>query len=321
MNIGKWIDAALQGPGPRTWGKAAVLAAKGVCMGAADIVPGVSGGTIAFISGIYESLIAAIRSFDAAALSSLLRLDITGMLEKVHLRFLIPLLTGIALAILTVAHLVHYLLEHHPVHLWSLFFGLIAASAVVVGRKLPKLTAPLVAIMAGGAVFSYVLTGLVPATTPETWWFVMLSGALAICAMILPGISGAYILLLLGKYAYITGALKNPLAADSLVTIATFGAGCAAGLAGFARLLSWLFARYHDATIAVLTGFMIGSLRKVWPWKEVLKTAQVGKKVVVIAEQNILPYGTMADIGLAAALAVIGFALVLGLEKLGGKAE
>lgn len=321
MNIGKWIDAALQGPGPRTWGQAAVLAAKGVCMGAADIVPGVSGGTIAFISGIYESLIAAIRSFDAAALSSLLRLDITGMLEKVHLRFLIPLLTGIALAILTVAHLVHYLLEHHPVHLWSLFFGLIAASAVVVGRKLPKLTAPLVAIMAGGAVFSYVLTGLVPATTPETWWFVMLSGALAICAMILPGISGAYILLLLGKYAYITGALKNPLAADSLVTIATFGVGCAAGLAGFARLLSWLFARYHDATIAVLTGFMIGSLRKVWPWKEVLETAQVGKKVVVIAEQNILPYGTMADIGLAAALAVIGFALVLGLEKLGGKAE
>lgn len=317
----RFVNAALDGPGPRSWAQAAVLAAKGLAMGAADIVPGVSGGTIAFISGIYEDLINAIRSFNADFFANLLRGDVSGALRLAHVRFLVPLLFGIAAAILTVARLVHYLMEHHPVHLWSLFFGLIAASAVVVGRKLPKLTAPLVGLIAAGAVFSYVLTGLVPATTPETWWFIFLCGALAICAMILPGISGAFILLLLGKYAYITGALKNPFALESLGIISLFLVGCAFGLAGFSRLLSWLFARYHNATIAVLTGFMLGSLRKVWPWKEVLESVVIRGKVKVLAEQNLLPTGDAGHIALAAALALAGFALVLLLERFGSRQD
>ncbi|WP_027184696.1 DUF368 domain-containing protein [Desulfovibrio inopinatus] len=307
-------QAFFASPGPQTKRDALVLAIKGVCMGVADIIPGVSGGTIAFITGIYEDLIAAIKSFDLTFFKRVLTLQFASALSEVHLRFLVSLLCGIGIAVVAMSRVMHYLMQAYPVAVWSFFFGLIGASIVVVGGKIGKLDVVRLLALLIGAVAGFIIVGMIPVYTPETLGFIFFSGALAICAMILPGISGAFILLLLGKYEFITGALKHPFNGENGLIILVFVAGCVLGIMGFSRLLNYFLKHHHSATLAVLTGFMIGSLRKIWPFKEVLETTVIRNKVYVLREQNILP-GSMEDALMAAGLIVVGFCAVYFLER------
>ncbi|WP_035104351.1 undecaprenyl phosphate translocase family protein [Desulfohalovibrio reitneri] len=307
-------------PGPSSRGEALLLAAKGFLMGAADIIPGVSGGTMAFITGIYDDLVSAIRSFDLDFARSILRFDLSGAVSGVHLRFLIPLAAGILVALLSMAGLMHHLLTTHPVPVWSLFFGLIAASALAIGRCVAWNPARVLAAAAGAAA-GYVLVGIIPMATPQSLWFVFLCGSVAICAMILPGISGAFILLILGKYEFITGALKQPLEAGHFLVLAVFGLGCLVGLAGFSRLLHWLLTKWHHVTVALLTGLMIGAMRKIWPWKEVITVRRVGDKSVPLEWANVLPGSFGAEFWVAVGLMALGFMAVLAVERCGSKGE
>ncbi|MEH0154062.1 DUF368 domain-containing protein [Limibacter armeniacum] len=287
---------------------------KGMGMGAADVVPGVSGGTVAFITGIYERLLNAIGSVDADALRMLLRFDIKGIWKKVDGNFLLPLLAGIFTSVLTLAKLMKYLLETHPILLWSFFFGLIIASAVIVSRQIKHWNAGSIIAIIVGTVAAYYISVLSPSEAPEGLPFVFLSGCIAICAMILPGISGSFILLLMGQYQRIMQAISD----FDITKLAVFGMGCLVGILSFSRVLSFLLKRYHDATVALLTGFMIGSLNKVWPWKEVLEyyTNRHGEMKPLV-EQNVSPMSFAGDpqLMLAVVLAIGGFVFVYGLEK------
>ncbi|BDD00129.1 DUF368 domain-containing protein [Persicobacter psychrovividus] len=288
---------------------------KGVAMGAADVVPGVSGGTIAFITGIYETLINSIKSVNATALKLLFSFQLKAFWEYINGTFLLILFAGIATSVLSLAKLITYLLEHHPIPIWSCFFGLIIISAILVGKQIRKWSVPVLLTGIAGIAIAYFVTVATPTSTPENYGFIFLSGAIAICAMILPGISGSFLLLILGKYAFILNAIKNL----QLDVIAVFGAGCVLGLALFSRFISWLLSKYHDLAVALLSGFMIGSLNKVWPWKEVLSTRinSHGEEVALITK-NILPstYGQHANPQtLVAIICIVGaIALVFGLD-------
>lgn len=237
-------------------------------MGSADVVPGVSGGTIAFITGIYGTLLDSIKSFDVEAVRLLLRFRLKQFWQHINGSFLLVLLSGIALSIITFAKLIHYLLEYYPIQLWSFFFGLVVIAAVSVSREIKQWKVGVIISAILGIVIAFLITLATPAETPTANWFIFLSGAIAICAMILPGISGSFILLILGKYAYILEAVNE----RDLGVIAVFGIGCVVGLLTFARVISWLLHKFHDVAVALLAGFMIGSLNKIWPWKEVLQT-------------------------------------------------
>lgn len=259
---------------------------KGCAMGTADVVPGVSGGTLAFVSGIYEELIGAIKSVDTTALRLLVRLRFKELWRHIDGPFLLPVLLGIGTAVFSLARLMTWLLTHHPIGVWSFFFGLIVASALLVAREVGHWDWRRAAALAAGIAAAWWITVATPAETPETWWFVMLSGAIAICAMILPGISGAFILLLLGKYQFIMQAVGNL----DIPVLLCFLVGAVAGIVSFSHLLSWLLDRWHDMTVAVLMGFMIGSLNKVWPWKEVLETyVDSHGRVQPLVETNVWP--------------------------------
>jgi putative membrane protein len=239
---------------------------RGVLMGAADIVPGVSGGTIAFITGIYDTLLGSIRAFDLALLALLWRLDIRGAWQHVNGGFLLALLAGIGTSIFSLARIFSWILDHHPVPLWAFFFGLILASAAVLLRQIEGWTVPRALCLLAGAVAAGAIAFLPVANMDFGLAGVFLSGFLAICAMILPGISGSFILVLLGMYGTVLGAVKSLDISFLLVFI--LGAG--SGLLCFSRLLHWLLHRFHQATMALLTGFLFGSLVIVWPWKQVL---------------------------------------------------
>lgn len=286
-------------------------------MGAADVVPGVSGGTMAFILGIYEELLNSIRSFlDPTILRMAGRLDIRGLLRHLPWRFLAALGFGIGLAIFSLARLLEHLLVNYPALIWSFFFGLVAASAVTVSLRVHSWNGRCVTAAVGGTAVAYVVVGLVPTRTPDAAWFYFLSGFIAICAMILPGISGSFILVLLGKYQDILSAVNT----RDFVTIAIVGAGAAAGLLSFAHVLTWLFKKDHDLTVAILIGFMVGSLRKVWPWKETLRTITDRHGALVPVEQiNIMPPAWTSEVGLAVGLAILGFAVVVMLDRLSRK--
>lgn len=260
---------------------------KGMAMGAADVVPGVSGGTIAFITGIYEELLNSIKSISGHTFTVLFKEGLPAAWRQINGTFLIILLAGIATSVLSLAKGLNHLLETQPVLIWSFFFGLIVASAWLIGKSVKKWQAGTVAALLVGLGIAYYITVATPAQTSEAYWFVFLSGALAICAMILPGISGSFILLLLGKYKFIIEALSE----FKWQVIAIFILGCVAGLLTFARLLSWMFRHYHNLTIALLTGFMIGSLNKVWPWKKVLEwgTDRHGEALPLV-EKSISPW-------------------------------
>ena len=294
-----------------------VLALKGCAMGMADVVPGVSGGTIAFISGIYEELLDSIRSVDATALRLLLRFRLAEFWRHVNGRFLLPVLLGIAVAIFSLARLMTYLLTNHPIAIWSFFFGLIVASALLVARQIGRWDWRTVLAFAVGAAAAWWITVATPAETPDDWWFVMLSGAIAICAMILPGISGAFILLLLGKYQYIMHAVGE----FDIPVIAVFVIGAAAGIISFSHLLSWLLKHWHDVTVAVLMGFMVGSLNKVWPWKETVETYLDSHGVAQPLVQNNIAPGTFEQLTgqpsllvQAILLGIVGFLVIYGIE-------
>ncbi len=287
------------------------LAVKGFCMGAADVVPGVSGGTMALILGIYEDLLLAIRSFDATFIRRLFVFRIREAVSGVQWDFLAALGAGILCAVFSLARGLSWLLHHQPVFIWSFFFGLIAASVFMVSRRITQWRPGTCAGLVFGAAGAYVLVGLTPMSTPEAPWFLFLSGAVAICAMILPGISGAFILVLMGKYLYVLDAVNN----RDMVTLALVAAGALTGLAGFARFLGWLLRRHHDVTIAVLTGLMLGSLRKVWPWKDAAGDAAAGSAgLSTVSPANVLPSHWTPDVGWALALAVAGFLVVLGIS-------
>lgn len=317
--IGNWKEAFYASPGPTSLKKAGILLLKGLCMGSADVIPGVSGGTIALITGIYEELIQALKSFDASMVKKVAHLDLRGALAGVHARFLSCLFTGIGIAIISFARLMNYLLNHHPVLTWSLFFGLIAASIVVVSRQVAIWTAAAGINFVIGAVVAVFIVNLIPMSTPDALWFIFLSGIIAICAMILPGISGAFILLILGKYEFIIATLKNPFELQNLIIIIVFCLGCLIGLLSFARVLNYLLINFRPLTLAFLTGLMAGSIKKIWPWKEIIQTKVVGGKSLVIWGGNILPETLNSEVWAALGLAVIGFIAVLVIERLARK--
>lgn len=280
-------------------------------MGAADVVPGVSGGTMAFILGIYEELIEAIRSVNIRFIRALISCRFKEALAIVPWKFLLSLVIGILFAVFSLARVLAWLLENKPVFIWSFFFGLILASILTVGRNLERwnLGAMLWAVL--GSLGAYVLVGMVPMKTPDTPWFLFLSGAVAICAMILPGISGSFILVLLGKYHFVLAAVNE----RNLLVLAVVTAGALFGITAFSRLLGWLLKKHHDLTMALLTGLMLGSLRKIWPWKKTLETAldaQGGR--VPLYEINVLPSRWDSEVSAALALVILGILVVLSLE-------
>ncbi|WP_417016520.1 DUF368 domain-containing protein [Alistipes sp.] len=296
-----------------------ILALKGCAMGMADVVPGVSGGTIAFISGIYEELIDSIRSVNLTAVKLLLKGRFGEFWRHINGRFLLPVLLGIAVAIFSLARLMTYLLEHHPIAIWSFFFGLIIASALLVAQEIGRWNWRTVLAFVVGAAVAWWITVASPTQTPNDWWFVMLSGAIAICAMILPGISGAFILLLLGKYKFIMEAVGNL----DIPVIVIFVIGAVAGIISFSHLLSWLLKHWRDVTVAVLMGFMVGSLNKVWPWKEVVETyVDSHGAVQPLVESNITPgafetlYNRPAMLPEAVILCIVGFLTIYAIEVL-----
>ncbi|MEE4176796.1 MAG: DUF368 domain-containing protein [Bacteroides sp.] len=244
-----------------------VIGAKGMGMGAADVIPGVSGGTIAFITGIYEELINSIKSVNASLLRTFFREGFAAAWRQLNGNFLLAVFSGILLSIFSLARLISWLLTNHQMLVWAFFFGLIIGSAIFVGKKINRWNALTILMLLGGTALAYYITIATPATSPEGLWFIFLSGAIAICAMILPGISGSFILLLMGKYEYILNAVKE----FKVMVLVIFGIGCVVGIVAFSNVISWLFRKFHNATLALLTGFMIGSLNKLWPWKQVLE--------------------------------------------------
>lgn len=241
-------------------------------MGGADIIPGVSGGTMALILGIYERLVTAISRLDIALLGHLRCRRWRAAANHIDFGFLVAVLAGIALGVGGLASLMHYLLENHLQHTYAGFFGLILASSVLVARMIDRWPPAAAATALGALVFAYWLVGRLPAEPPPGLLYVFLCGAVAICAMILPGVSGAFILLIMGRYHDITGLLRDMLRfeidLDGLAALGVFALGALSGLLAFSKFLHWLLAHYHRATIAALCGFMVGSLRRIWPFKE-----------------------------------------------------
>lgn len=313
---GTWKAAFFKSTGPESVREALVLAAKGFCMGSADVIPGVSGGTIALITGIYEDLIAALRSFDIKMLRKVISMDLKGALAEVHIRFLMALFCGIIAAILSLAQLMNYLLHYHPVQIWSLFFGLIVASILVIGKQVSNWVGQAGICFVAGIIAAAIIVNLIPIQTPEDLWFIFLCGVVAICAMILPGISGAFILLILGKYEFITATLKNPFLMENIIVIMVFCLGCAIGLAGFSRVLNYLLEKFHNLTLAFLTGLITGSLMKIWPWKEIIATKVIRGKAHVIWGRPILPESFGGEFFFAVTLMILGFIGILVIERL-----
>ncbi|AQA20322.1 DUF368 domain-containing protein [Halioglobus japonicus] len=291
-------------------------------MGAADIVPGVSGGTMAFITGIYDDLLGAIRAVDLEFARKVLKLDIRGAWEHINGGFLLALLLGIVTAVATLAQLLSWVLEYHPVPLWAFFFGLILASSLVLLKQVPAWnTGRLVCLAAGIAVA--VTIALAPMVNLDFGLpGVFLAGFLAICAMILPGISGSFILVLIGMYGPTLLAVKSL----DLAYLAVLATGAVFGLMVFSRLLHWLLQRFHEATMALLTGFLFGSLLVVWPWKRVLAWVESSsgglkpaQQVPVLPDSFLVQTGTDPQTLLCMALMVFGFCLVWLVERRWGQ--
>jgi putative membrane protein len=287
-------------------------------MGAADIVPGVSGGSIALITGIYENLLDSIKSIDKTALTFLARFEGKAFWKHINGNFLLTILLGILTSIFTLSRLITYLLENHPIPIWSFFCGLIIISAILILRDIKKWSFFVVLAILAGTVMAYLITGLPPMSSPEALWFVFIAGAIAISAMILPGISGSFLLLILGQYERILNAVTE----KDVLTLGLFAMGCVLGLLSFSRLISWLLKNHHALTIGLLSGFMLGSINKIWPWKQVIsyRVSSSGVQKPFITD-NILPQNYLAITGeesliLYAVLAFsLGILLVLGIER------
>jgi len=292
---------------------------KGVAMGSADIVPGVSGGTIAFISGIYEELLDSINSINLKAVKLLINRQFTEFWSHINGKFLLTLFYGILISLFSLASVISYLMENEPIALWSFFFGLIFISSLLVFKRIHHWNAGIILGGIIGTVIGYYFTLFSPIETNNGLIYVFFSGVLAISAMILPGISGSYILLIIGKYEFIINSLKE-LKIDIIIV---FGLGCAVGLLSFSRVISWILKKYHNITISILAGFMLGSLNKIWPWKQVLeyRIDRHGDQTPFI-EKSMLPHkyfeltGNNPHFLEALLFALLGITLILGIERI-----
>ena len=312
----RWSDIILKGPGPQNKKEAIILYLKGLVMGTADLVPGVSGGTVAFVTGIYDRLLEAIASVDKSFFTSLIKLDLKQAFSKIHLRFLIPLVLGIGTAIFSLARLMHFLMNHYPHQTWGLFFGLIVASILIVGKNLENISSfKTLLFICFGSFVGHLIVSLIPVSTPDSLWFIFICGMIGITAMILPGLSGSFLLLILGKYAYVTGALKAPFVGDNFKVLSIFLLGMITGLLSFSRVLRFLLNTYREWTLSFLTGLLIGSLQKIWPWKNVLEKTIVRGKEKVLREEIFFPNEINQDVIIVFAIMIIGFLSVLLIES------
>lgn len=304
-----------------------MVTVKGICMGAADVIPGVSGGTIAFMTGIYEELVGSINSINMTAVKLLFTGKFRQFWKHINGNFLFSLILGIVLSILSLAKLMQYLLDYQPVQTWAFFFGLIVASSIFILKGIKGWKFKDFLMLAFGIVLGVVVCTLSPTETPDGLWFILICGAIAICAMILPGISGSFILLVLGKYKYMMDTLANIIDGKGdlmdFLTIIVFVVGAAAGIIAFSKFLHWLLKHYHRETLLVMAGFIIGSLVKVWPWSdkktvvmsqfpELMELNKSGALTDAIIEQH---FG-MVDlhVGGAVIFAIVGLVLVVGIE-------
>lgn len=298
----------------------AVISLKGIAMGAADAVPGVSGGTIAFISGIYEELIKTISGVNLSLFKTLKKEGFSAFWTQLNGNFIVALLSVIIISYVSFMRLAKYLIENHPILIWSFFFGLIVASIFFVGKQINKWNAGVVVSIILGALAAYYITTLPTMADNNSSLFLFFAGALAICAMILPGISGSFILVILGAYKTLSDALHD----FDVKKIAIFTFGAIVGLLSFSHILKWLFKHYHNITLALLTGFIFGSLNKIWPWKEVVtwQTTSDGIKTPLV-EKSISPFTFDGNpqITYAIILMVVGFLTIFILEKIGSKKQ
>lgn len=301
-------------------------------MGAADVVPGVSGGTIAFISGIYQELIDSINNVNLSVLKTLKKDGLRAAWQQVNGSFLLALLTGIFISVLTFSKIITHLLADHPILVWSFFFGLIIASIVLIWKETSNWKLVDILALVLGIVISYYITIARPVSSPDSYWYIFLSGFIAIIAMILPGISGAFILLLMGSYETVIGTINKfregivnfdmEILGEAMVKLSVFALGAIIGLKSFSKILHWMFEKHKNTTLALLIGFMAGSLNKVWPWKQVLETrVNSHGEVVPFIENSILPqnFDGNPQVMTAVILAVIGFVVIFGMEKMASK--
>lgn len=293
-----------------------IISLKGMAMGIAELVPGVSGGTIAFVTGIYEEFITSINNVNLKTLKVLKEDDFKMFWKKLNGNFLLALVIGMMISIFSLSKIIAWLLDEHPIPTWSFFFGLVLASVIFVAKSIKKWHLLTIVLFIIGTVSAFYITTLPPSASSGSLPFIFLSGAIAICAMVLPGISGSFILVLLGSYKTVLEAVNE----KDFGIIITFACGAAFGILSFARILKWMFTNYKDATLAVLTGFILGSLNKIWPWKNIIEIIQIGKKEIII-DENISPFAFQGDNQLTFAIvaAIIGFSLIFILEKSASK--
>lgn len=301
------------------------IALKGVAMGAADVIPGVSGGTIAFISGIYEELLCSIKSINFQSVKLIPEKGgIAKFWKAINGNFLSSVFLGILISVFSLASLLQYLLMSYPILIWSFFFGLILASSWIVFKKIKKRSISRIIATAIGIALAYYITGATPTETTNAYWFIFLSGAIAICAMILPGISGSFILLLLGKYFFVLNAVSTL----NVTVLATFAAGALVGIISFSNILTWLLSRFHDITVAILAGFMLGSLNKLWPWKFTVESYTNNHgELLPLVEKNVLPKtfeaasNQPAQIWAAIAFLLLGIGAIAVVEIIAARLE
>lgn len=297
-----------------------VISLKGLAMGAADAIPGVSGGTIAFISGIYEELITTISSINISLFKTLFKKGIKPFWKQANGNFILALFIGIIISFVSFMRIAKYLLEHHPILIWSFFFGLIISSIYFVGKQITKWDFSTILSLIIGACIAFYITTLPVLSASNNNTFLFFAGAIAICAMILPGISGSFILIILGAYKTFSDALHD----FDVKKILVFIIGALVGLLSFSHILKWLFKNYHNITLALLTGFIFGSLKKVWPWKETLTwhTNSTGIKTPLLQE-SISPFSFNGNnqVILAITIMVVGFLAIFILEKVGSKKQ
>lgn len=282
---------------------------KGMAMGAANVIPGVSGGTIALITGIFERLIHAIKSFNLVAIKLLFTARIKEFIEYIDLYFLLAIFSGVAASIISVAKLFDYLFEHYPVYIWAFFFGLILASVLFVGRTVSKWSISVILSFIIGSIAALSITQLSPATENDGFFYLIICGVVAICSMILPGLSGSFVLILMGNYQLVMIDAVNELRFDILFPVII---GSVGGLLGFSYILSWVFKKFRNQTISTLTGFILGSLGIIWPWKnELVQT--FGTKEKVMGYVYYLPEWNL-ELLISVILIILGFISIWTME-------
>lgn len=289
---------------------------KGALMGAANVIPGVSGGTVALLTGIFEKLINSIKSFDLKALKLLTKFQFKALFEHINLPFLSAIGIGVMASILTFARVLEYLFDHHALYIWSFFFGLILASVYFVGKKIKRVSGSIITLFILGTAIAASIAFLEPAAENASIPYLLACGAIAMCSMILPGLSGSYVLLLMGNYQLV---MIKSVSSFDLGVLIPVGIGAAVGLLIFARVLAWIFKKFHDQTIAGLTGFIFGSLCILWPWKTEV-TEAFGEKIKVVGYSYALPE-LNTETAIALALMLIGIGTIAAVEILAGRKE